>query len=152
ALVDAHTTLPADSLGQAFLAACRYRKPADVFELFSPYLTAEVNEKKKNRDPAYAKREALVDLFLDGRRYWYQDQRRLNMTVHFDPRWLDLAVKLGRADVVQALAVPGHAKSNALLTELFQERLAKPKPGDDPELIDILDTMIRVGHPEATNS
>ena len=150
ALVDAHATLPAESLGQAFVAACRSRKPAEVFTLFSPYLTVKVNEKKKNRDPAYAKREALIELLLHRQTPWYFEQAEFAVTANLDPQWLDLAVKLGRADLVQALAVPGHANANALLAELFRQRLGKS--GDDHELIGILDTMIRVGHPEATDA
>jgi hypothetical protein len=59
-------------------------------------------------------------------------------------------VKLGRVDLVQALAVPGHAGANALLAKLFRQGCAKP--GDDGELVGILSTMIRVGHPEATDA
>jgi hypothetical protein len=152
ALVDAHATLPADSLGQAFVAACRCRKPAEVFTLFSPYLTAKVNEKKKARDPVYAKRQAIIDLLLrDGRRWYYQPQPdEGSLTANLDTQWLDLAVQLARADLVQALAVPGHAGANALLAELFQQRLGKS--GYDHELMGILDTMSRVGHPAATDA
>ena len=148
-LVDAHATLPAESLVRAFVAACRCRKPAEVFTLFSGYLTASVNEKKKDRDPAYAKREALIKLMLQGRRA-YHDPEEFSATASLDPQWLDLAVRLGRSDLVQALAVPGHAGATALLAKLFRERL--DKPGEDHELIGILDTMIRVGHPRATDA
>ncbi len=150
ALVDAHETLPAESLGEAFTAACRSRKPAEVFRLFSPYLTARVNEKKKNRDPAHAKREAITGLLLQGRRGWYYDPEESSITDNLDPQWLDLAVRLGRSDLVQALAVPGHAGANAMLSKLFRERLGKAST--DYELIEILNTMIRVGHPEATDA
>jgi len=149
-LVDAHETLPAESLDQAFVAACRSRKPPEVFTLFSPYLLAGVNEKKKNRDPAYAKREAIIALLLQGRRKGYHDPRESSVTAILDPQWLDLAVRLGRSDLVQALAVPGHAGANALLTKLFRARLGKA--GEDHELIGILDTMIRVDHPEASDA
>ncbi len=151
ALVDAHATLPADSLDQAFVAACRSRKPAEVFALFSPYLTANVNVKKKSRDSAYAKREAIIDLLLQGRGHWYDDPEESSIAKDLDPRWLDLAVRLGHAELVQALAVPGHADANALLTQLFRERL-RNLPGKDYEMGQILDTMVRVGHPEATDA
>jgi hypothetical protein len=150
ALIDAHETLPAEGLVQAFLAACSSRKPAEVFTLFSPYLTARVNEKKKNQDPAYAKREAIIELLLQGRTHWYHEPKERSLAEYLDPQWLDLAVRLGRSDLVQALAVPGHAGANALLTKLFRERLGKA--GEAYELIGILDTMIRIGHPEATDS
>jgi hypothetical protein len=148
-LVDAHETLPAESVAPAFVAACRSRKPAEVFSLFSPYLTASVDEKKKKRDPAYAKREAIIELLLQEHQR-HHTPAETSLTANLDPQWLDLAVRLGRSDLVQALALPGHAGANALLVKLFQERLGKA--GDDFELIRILDTMIRVSHPAATDA
>jgi hypothetical protein len=155
AVIDAHQTLPAESLREAFVAACRSRKPAEVFDRFSAYLTAKVNEKKKERDPAYVKREAIVESMLE-RQYWWRvgpperDPNQFDLLASLDPRWLDLAIKLQRVDVVLALAVPGHAKANALLAKLFKQRLAKS--AEDHELPDVLGTMVRVGHPELTDS
>ena len=40
-------------------------KPAEVFDAFSPYLLAKVDEKKKARDPAWAKREAIIEAITD---------------------------------------------------------------------------------------
>jgi hypothetical protein len=155
ALVDAHATLPAESLGRAFVAACRCRRPAEVFKLFSPYLTAKVNEKKKNRDPAHAKREVVAELLMHGRRAWYYgfhelEQDETDIARSLDPQWLDLSVKLGRSDLVQTLARPGHAKANEMLAKLFKQRLGKS--GADYELIDILSTMTRIGHPAAADA
>jgi hypothetical protein len=148
ALVDAHAKLSAETLGQAFAAACRCRNPAEVFTLFSPYLKAKVDEKKGKRDPAFVKREAVVDR-LTGRRRFSGDFNPHNKnddgSASFDERWLDLAVKLGRADLVMALAVPGHAKANQFLTTQFQQHLGKP--GELHECLGILDTLIRIGHP-----
>ena len=67
ALVDAHASLTEDDLPDAFVAACRSREPAEVFELFSPYLTAKVDEKKKKRDPAFAKRDAICGMITSNR-------------------------------------------------------------------------------------
>lgn len=150
ALVDAHQTLPPESLGQAFIAACRCRKPEEVFALFSPYLTAPDNEKKKNRDSAKAKREA-IEVLLRARRHCDDDPEEEPFMGVLDPQWLDLAVQLGRLDLVQALARPGHAGGYALLTKLFRERL-RNLPGKGYEAAEILHTMIRVGHPEATDA
>jgi hypothetical protein len=156
ALVDAHATLPCELLSQAFLAACRSCKPADVFAKFSPYLAAKVDEKKKGRDPAYAKREAIIEVLVNSpARSWPHDAAggsdpELGLISGLDAKWLDLAVKLGRADLVQALAVPGHAKANALLATLFQQQLGKS--AESYELIETLSTMIRVGHPAATDA
>jgi HEAT repeats len=151
ALVDAHETLSAESLGYSFVAACRSRVPADVFSLFSPYFTAKIDETKKNRDLAYTKREAIIDVLAPKRRMWFHDFDHANSIVtSLDPRWQDLAVATGRFDLVQFLARPGHAGSSALLASLFQDKLGKPK--DEHELARILDTMIRIGHPEATDA
>jgi hypothetical protein len=91
-------------------------------------------------------------LLRGGPKLWCleRNQDEFAVTADLDPQWLDLAVDLGRFDLVQSLAVPGHAKANALLADLFQQRLGKS--ADDHELIGILDTMIRVGHPEATDA
>ncbi len=102
------------------------RKPAEVFKLFSPYLTAKVNEKKKLADPAFAKREALVDLLMQTREPWGSksfgpDFGELDFEVNLDPQWLDLAVSLSRIDLVHALATPGHAAANVLLAKLFHD-------------------------------
>lgn len=156
ALVDAHERLPAESLREAFIAASRSRKPADVFALFSPYVIAAVNEKRKQRDPAYAKREVIVELLTHGRSWWWFHHRYGNRRDEFDlvstldPQWLDLAVKLRRTDLLQVLAIPGHTAANKLLAELFRERLGKS--GSDHELVGILGTMVRVGHPGATDA
>ena len=150
ALIDAHETLPAESLGQAFVAARRSREPAEVFALFSPYLTAGVNEKKKDRDPAWAKREAIIEQLMRGRRWEDPDAEESSASTDLDPRWLDLAVRLGRSDLVQALAVPGHAGAGEFLTTLFRQGLGRA--GKEYELSEVLDTMIRVGHPGATDA
>jgi HEAT repeat protein len=154
ALVDAHESLPADSLGQGFLAACRSRKPAEVFKLFSPYFTAKINEKKKMSDPAFAKREAIADLLKQARGPWgygtfETDSGVVDIAGNLDPQWLDLAVSLGRIDLVHVLSVPGHAKANALLARLFNESC---RAGNDSESFAALNTMVRVRHPEATDA
>lgn len=50
ALIDSHAALSPEELSHAFLAARLSRKPAEVFEMFSPYLNAEVPEKLKGRE------------------------------------------------------------------------------------------------------
>ena len=79
-----------------------------------------------------------------------RDPKDLDLLATLDPQWLDLAVQLEDLDLVQTLAVPGRAKANDLLWKHFQQRLAQCK--DDFELHGILDTMVRVGHPEATDA
>ena len=126
ALIDAHETLPAESLGQAFVAARRSRKPAEVFALFSPYLTAGVNEKKKNRDPAWAKREAIiraVDARAGGGRIpMRRNPRSPPTSTHGGWTW-----RYGSAGLTwsRRLAVPGHAGANEFLAKLFRQGLGK---------------------------
>ncbi len=150
ALIDAHATLPAASLGQAFAAARRSRQPAEVFATFSPYLTAVVNEKKKNRDPALAKREHVIEHLIGACRREVSDGEESSVPADLDPRWLDLAVRIGRPDLVQSLAVPGHAGANDFLATLFRQGL--DATGKEYEVVGVLDTMIRVGHPAASDA
>jgi hypothetical protein len=149
ALIDAHATLPAESLGEALAAARRSREPAEVFAMFSPYLTARVDEKKKRRDPAWAKREAIIGP-LTGVGVGSPDGDESSATADLDPRWLDLAVRLGHPELVRALAVPGHAGASEFLADILRKGLGKS--GDIYEISEVLDTMIRVGHPGATDA
>jgi HEAT repeat protein len=148
ALVDAHQTLPASCLGEAFAAARGCRKPAEVFKLFSPYLAAKVDEKKKARDPAYEKREVIRDALTNG--HWRYDPDNADFAKLFDPQWLDLAVELQQVHVVLSLARPGHAGMNQLLSKLFAQGLAKPPKDFNVE--GVLQTMVRVRHPGATDA
>ena len=156
ALIDKHASLSPEDLPYAFVAARTSRKPAEVFEMFSSYLAAKVDEKKKGRDPAFAKREAVSELLSDGWRYGYgygltpYEKEEAGKLTELDPRWLDLAVKQNRLDLVQALARPGHAAANALLSTSFAAELKKSKDIHDAGMI--LRTMVRVNHPEATDS
>ncbi|MEZ6135926.1 MAG: HEAT repeat domain-containing protein [Pirellulaceae bacterium] len=151
-LVAAHTDLPAESLGEAFAAACRAHPPQEVFAMFSPYLTAKVDEKKKARDPAYAKREVLINRIVHGRQWWYYERDTMDefdILHSLSPQWLDLAVKLQHPALVLTLAAPGHAPSAKMLLDLFNATLAKSK--DLHAVSEILSAMIRANHPAATD-
>jgi hypothetical protein len=149
ALIDAHKTLPAENLGEALAAARRSRAPAEVFAMFSPYLTARVDEKKKHRDPAWARREAIIGQ-LTGVGEWAHDAEESPASAGLDPRWLDLAVALGNADLVQELAVPGHAGAIEFLATLVRQGLTRTDKIYG--LTDVLEAMIRVDHPGATDA
>lgn len=154
ALIDAHETLPAEVLGQAFIASCRSRKPAETWKLFSPYFTAKVNEKKKMADPAFAKRETLANLFKHAGGIWgygvYQgDIDEDDFAATLDPKWLDLAISLGRNDLVYALCMPGNSKANAALSKALSEACSA---GNDGEAMPALQTMVRIHHPGATDA
>ncbi len=154
ALIDSHTELSADELPYAFVAARRSLTPPKVFDLFSPYLTAKIDEKKKGRDPAFAKREAILNLLVHPWHWRYNchadEDAAENEVEKLDPRWLEVAVDLEHLELVQALARPGHKRTNALLEKAFAEKLKKAK--DVHDLVQVLTTMIRVQHPGATDA
>lgn len=151
-LVGSHATLDPDLLDTAFEAACRSMKPAEVFTMFSPYLTAKVDEKKKGKDPAFATREAIADAIMHEWR-WYRyddDESGGKKPIAWDSRWLDLAVRLKNMELVGTLARPGHAGSNALLSEEFAAAFKKSK--EIHECYSVLATQVRVQHPDATDN
>ena len=155
-LIDSHASLAPDDLPHAFVAARLARKPAEVFEMFSLYLTAKVDEKKKGRDPAFAKRDAISALLSDGWQWGYGygftrfDQDEAEHLKNLDPRWLDVAVKQNLLSLVQALARPGHAAASALISSAFAAELTKSKDLHDCGML--LRTMVRIKHPESTDS
>ena len=114
--------------------------------MFSPYLLAEVDEKKK-RDPAYVKREAISEA-LDGRyRYWHGHDTEYPP---LDPRWLDVAVEARDMGLIRALGRPGHAAANAFLKDCFADIVKKAKSVE--ECHDVVAAMIRCEQPEATDA
>ena len=153
-LVGSHATLDPDLLDTAFEAACRSMKPAEAFDMFSPYLTAKVDEKKKQKDPAFEKREAIVNAMThEWRWYRHEDddgEAGKNMPIAWDSRWLDLAVRLKNMELVGTLARPGHAGANALLSEEFAAAFKKSKAIH--ECYSVLATQVRVQHPDATDN
>ena len=154
-LVNSHASLDPDTLDTAFDAACRSMKPVEVFNMFSPYLTAKVDEKKKGKDPAFAKREAIAEAITNDWR-WRRHHHRVvddgseQKPISWDPRWLDLAVGLKNLQLVSTLARPGHAGANALLSEAFATNFKKSKVVNDCDWP--LATMVRVQHPDAVSS
>ena len=168
ALIDAHASLDEDELAQAFVAACRSRTPADVYAIFSPYLTAKLDSKKdKRRDPAFAKCQAIGEVLAQRWRHFdpsADDEDSLIGTL--DPRWLDAAVAqcrlqrtltlvqpgqtAGHLELVLSLARPGHATANELLAQAFEERFKKSN--DLWQCGQILEAMVRAQHPAATDA
>lgn len=155
-LVDAHATLPVDELADAFSAACSSRKPAEVFDLFSPYLAGKFHFRKKSRDEASLKRDAIAEAIADRLRTWRYEwiggsaDNAPEPATRLDKRWLDQAVHSENLDLVQELAVPGHAGANKLLSQTFEEQLKKSR--DPYELVSTLRTMVRIDHPGATDA
>lgn len=160
-LLDQHAQLAAEQLPYAFIAARKTLKAPQLFEMFSPYLTAKIDDKKKTRDPAYNKREAIINLIerpwqwryatytyqeddgddSENNQWWGKD---------LDPRWLDVAVALKRLPLVQTLARPGHKEANDLLAEAFAEK--SKKSGEVHDALGLLATMVKNQHPDATSA
>jgi hypothetical protein len=146
ALVDNHAALEAGDLELSFQAAWR-DLPADrVFAIFSPYATAKVDAKKKDRDPAYAKRSAILNRLGQP---WYASGQT-DAVPPLDPRWLDLAVRLEDLHLVGRLIRPGHATANAYLSKTFAEQFKKAKQMHD--CYEVVAAMVRAAHPNATDA
>jgi len=146
ALVANHAALDARDLEQCFRAACNDMPADKVFAIFSPYATAKVDEKKKDRDPAYAKRAAILNQ-LGQPRY---TSGRTEAAPPLDPRWLDLAVRLEDLPLVGRLIRPGHAAANAFLSKTFAAQVKTAKQMH--ECHEVVAAMVRAGHADATDA
>ena len=146
-LADSHGSLAAGELASAFYAARHTYPAAKVFEMFSPYLTAKVDEKKKERDPAYAKREVIITA-VDGRYYhwWSREEGKPPL----DPRWLDIAVRIRNLNLVRQLVRPGHAAANRYLKGMFDETLMRSTSLD--QCHEVVAAMVAAEHPDATDA
>ena len=152
ALADAHASLTENELPEAFQAAYRVWSPEKVFDEFSPYLKG-ASGKKKRGDPSVAKQTAIAEALSGNwrwKRFSWDPDADEELLKHVDPKWLELAVELKNMDLVQALARPGHAAANQLLSDSFNELLKKSK--ESYELRWIVGTMINIQHPEATDA
>ncbi|HTN75069.1 MAG TPA: hypothetical protein VL096_07475, partial [Pirellulaceae bacterium] len=65
-----------------------------------------------------------------------------------DPRWLDAAITTGDTDLVQSLARPKHQATQAFLSNQFEE-LLKKKGDLDYQAWHLMETILRVEHPQA---
>ena len=148
ALAAAHASLPPEDLAASFQAARRTIPAGDVFALFSPYLAAKVDEKKKQRDPAWARREALCTAIAGPIRLYFRKDAEDEPPL--DPRWLDVAAGLGRLDLVGSLVRPGHAATNRFLTQQFDAVLNNAK--SFYAIYEVVAAMVRASHPKAADS
>lgn len=149
-LVDSRDSLSGYLEFQSCFHAARRSLPAEkVYEMFSPYVTAKVDEKKKQRDPAWTKREAVLTA-LHQRLTYDRWPGEGTGELPLDPRWLDLAVKAKNLTLVRQLLVPGHALANAFLKETLSETLKKARQPQD--CYEVMACMIRAAHPEATDA
>ena len=158
-LARSHAELEPGHLEKAFEAARRALPPAEVFALFSPYLTAAVDEKKKGKNPTKERRDEIVSaLHAYDRDYddddddWDDDdgpRRPEEKPQPPDPRWLDLAVGLKNLGLVDSLARPGHPASQAFAWAEY-EASAKMKEDDAARLP--LMALTKLGHPRVAEA
>jgi HEAT repeats len=152
-LADAHASLSSDILGTAFEAARESMSPAEVFEVFSPYVLAKVDEKKKARDPAWAKREAVVNTITGDSvgLFGLDEPTERPEKKTWDPRWLDVAIAIGSAVLTCHLARPNHEGCKAHLSKLLASvrKDSKATTASIVEPVNILQAMFRIEHPEA---
>jgi hypothetical protein len=146
-LARAHAELDAEDLDSAFHAARQTLPAAEVYDRFSPYLAARVDEKKK-KDPAWIKREAIIDALDGGYIHWYRSQN--DQLPPLDPRWLDLAVQIKHLSLVHALGRPGHKAADAFVQAEYDAVLKKPKNHD--QLIEVITVMIWLKHANAADA
>jgi hypothetical protein len=149
-LAESHAQVNAEAIGLCFQAARRAFTAQKVFELFSPYLTADSGGKKK-RDPNTAKSEALCGA-LGGRYVYgsYYVDPEVDQEPPLDPRWLDAAVGMKNLSLVRCLIRRGHAGANAFLSETFAAVLKKAKSLNDCH--EVVAAMVHAQHPEATDA
>jgi hypothetical protein len=150
ALVAAHATLENAVFQQSFFAACRTLTPKQVFDTFSPYLAEQPDAKKKSKDRTTLKPYFIANVIQGEVNWRYGYDSSEQAPIEWDPRWLDLVVKLKLSELVHTLARPGHAAANKLLSELFTAAFPKSKSLHDCD--DVLRTMVRVQHPDAAKS
>jgi hypothetical protein len=154
--------LPASVLDQSLLAAMLTRKAKEVYDLFSPYYLVPAASTKKRSDPAMEKRETIRDIIstVADRRYYAHDPRfaafrgeetqidKFIKAGELDPRWLDAAIESNDLDLVQSLARPKHKGAGEYLSRQMEALLKKRD--FDYELSGVLETMLRIEHPQAT--
>jgi hypothetical protein len=162
-VIDAHETLEPEVLPVGMWAAVQSRKPEEVYDLFAPYYLAKTSAKKK--DAESLKREAIRDLLArhaSSRRYLYygahayydfdgfDDEGETAKSAELDPRWLDAAIESEDLDLVLALARPKHKEAREFLSRSIAA-LLKKKGDLDYNVSHVLETMIRIEHPDVVD-
>lgn len=146
-LAHAHAEFDADGLSIAVRTAEECLTPTEMYEQFAPYLTAKPDAKKKGKDSTTAKRDAIIDTLSGHRRYWYYEN---DNPLEYDPRWLDLAVKIQNVGLISAVGRPNHPGAEAFLKTDFDAKIKSVKDHDPIQVLVL--TMARYQHPYATDA
>ena len=155
ALVAAHDTLTGGMLPPALDVARQSMTPAKFFEEFSPLLAALGGKRAKKgaeHDRAAALAEALTST---SRRRCFRssagyvaldddDAEAATPPAELDPRWVDAAIDAEALELVCQLARPRHARLNQFLSAQLN--------GKKVEDFQVLETMVRIGHPDAADA
>lgn len=158
-LVESHAEIDPSLMEFVFDAALDILPPKKVYDTFSPYLQTKVDEKKKNKDPAYQRREMIFSAIESSIPYYYvgldNDRSKINPMTgrpwpEYDPRWLDLALDLDRLEVALVLARPDHARARDYFKNRFDAKLKKAKSPND--VTSELQALFRVRHPDVTEA
>jgi hypothetical protein len=144
-LARSHEALEPEHLHYTVAAGRAALSPTEFYDAFAPYLAGGMSEKKKGKDPKAAKQKELLDaLGAQGHHYLYN--RRNEDCPPLDPRWLDLAVKVGHLDLVLAAGRPGHPGAEHFLHQQFEAELKSKNFG---RVFEPLAAMVHLQHPKA---
>lgn len=151
ALARAHADLDPDQVHYAVRAGRSSLPAAELYDQFAPHVTAKVDEKKKGKDPARIRRDAVLSVISDPYISWYwgihEDE---DDGPPLDLRWLDLGVKVRNIGLVHAARRPGHPGAEKFLQEEFDAQSKTAKRQE--QLDDLLSVMIHMNHPKATDN
>jgi len=146
-----HAALDPGLLAIAFNTACNSLTPAKAYDEYSPYFTAKIDEKKKQKDPAFAKQSVLLSQLENQfhyRRGVLLKESSGDSMMEWDSRWLDLAVKKQSSVMVSIFIRPGHAAANTFLSKTFSREF--PSFKSFLESSRLLSNMVFAEHPDAT--
>jgi hypothetical protein len=155
-IIEGHEMYGSMLIEAALLAAIQTLPPEKVYELFSPYYLVNSKSKKKN-NPVAEKQEAvrntleLVARKGDPDAYYVVHSpvsfvvRQSLESAQLDPRWLDAAIEIDDAEMVQLLARPGHKAAQLYLSTRYETAVKKRELGY--EIYGLLEAMNRIGHP-----
>lgn len=158
ALVAGQAELTGPMLTSAFVAARATMTPAQLFTTFAPSLKAVGEKRTKKNAAEFDRAQAILNGIDEHGRYFFSswggylsrvDDSDSAKLPDLDPRWLDAAVAAQHLELVRELARPNHAPTNQFLSD---QLAALFKKKDSHEAHSVLETMIRIQHPDATDS
>ncbi len=103
------TSIPADTFHLVVLSARRSWPAAKVFDTFAPWLQRAKPSTKAYADALIRSMQlSVADTPSDDSGGDQETHVQREATLAWDPRWLDVAIKADRKDMVHLLARPGH--------------------------------------------